>query len=226
MKYTLADHILYWALPLAGSAVFIISYLMGPETYNQWVMHPMGFTEGFIGGVLLIVIFFGLFILKDPLIWQDKKIRWWLIIYILAVIFFFGEDQSWGMYYREKYFGYKIPEYWLLNNKEQETNLHNMNTWLNQKPRLVVYIWIFVSGILVPLGWKFPIAKTRKFLSNAFWPDKKILPLAVCAAVARMPEAVLGKAIRFSEIQELYFAFFMLMFLVQMYKRAKKVHTL
>ena len=121
-----------------------------------------------------------------------------------------------------------VPEYFLLNNKEHETNLHNMNSWFNQKPRLVVLFWILIAGLAVPLGWKWPVEKTKKFVPTIFWPDTRVLPLAILALITRLPEKLQHiipnfdvKAIRLSEVQELFFAFFMLMFLAQIYERLK-----
>lgn len=227
IQYTPTEHMLYWFLPILLASTFFASYAMGPQAYDIWVLHPMGFTEGYIGGLLLVTVFTGIYICSRPAIWQNKSIRWWLLLYVVAVLFFLGEDQNWGQYYRERYFGYEVPEYFLENNKERETNLHNMNSWFNEKPRILVTIWVFIAGLAVPLGWKWPVEKTKKFVPAIFWPDSRILPLAILAMVARWPERLKylipgfdAKAIRYSEVQESFFAFFMLMFIVQVYQRA------
>ncbi len=228
ISYQGPEFLLYWFIPLLTASTFFASYAIGPAAYDIWVMAPLGFTEGLIGGILLITVLTGIYILSKPVIWQNASLRFWLILYVLAVFYFMGEDQNWGQYYRERYFGYEVSQYFLDNNKEQETNLHNMSSWFNEKPRILVTIWVFIAGLLVPLGWKWPVEKTKKFVPQIMWADARILPLAVLALTIRWPERLRyviadfdAKAIRYSEVQELFYAFFMLLFLVQIYQRTQ-----
>jgi hypothetical protein len=81
-----------------------------------------GFVEGgsaiflFISSMLLLYRFFKLFKYKD--------LFWKIGILAMAIIFFFGagEEISWG----QRIFNVESSEYFLENNAQGETNLHNM----------------------------------------------------------------------------------------------------
>ncbi|WP_372744550.1 hypothetical protein [Lutibacter sp.] len=70
----------------------------------------------FISSMLLLYRFFKLF--------KYKKTLWKVGILAMAIVFFFGagEEISWG----QRIFNIESSEYFLQNNAQQETNLHNM----------------------------------------------------------------------------------------------------
>ena len=58
----------------------------------------------------------------------------WILSWSLACIYFAGEEASWGQWY----FNWKTPDFMAGINDQGETNLHNMSSWLDQKPRTLV----------------------------------------------------------------------------------------
>ena len=77
----------------------------------------------------------------------DLLSKGWLFMWILACIYFAGEEASWGQWY----FQWESPELFKQINDQEETNLHNMSSWFDQKPRLVVELWLLIAGFILPL---------------------------------------------------------------------------
>ncbi|HZW07749.1 MAG TPA: hypothetical protein VFF65_11565 [Phycisphaerales bacterium] len=71
----------------------------------------------------------------------------WLLAWTAASIYFAGEECSWGQWY----FKWGTPEAIKQINDQGETNLHNTTSWLDQKPRALVELFIVCGGLIVPL---------------------------------------------------------------------------
>ncbi len=223
MKSLFLNPRLNWILPLAAVLAMFAAYYAGIEDYQKLNHNPLGTLELGTGLVLLIVCAFGVVAVRVA---DTALLKRWLLAYTLAVFFFVGEDNSWGQYL----FQWNVPEYFLENNKEQETNLHNMSSWFNQKPRLIVELWLWIACILVPLGWQVPKRLTRRFVPEILWPDKRMLLVSLAAAMASWPERinkslmtidVAWMRIRPSEIQELLFAYVMLVYILLVLERIR-----
>ena len=93
-----------------------------------------------------------------------KNAKVWLLMWALACIYFAGEEASWGQWY----FHWDTPESFRQLNDQQETNLHNVSSWFDQKPRFVVESWIFLAGFVWPLLRKFGIVKEHVQLLSMF----------------------------------------------------------
>ena len=119
-----------------------------------------------------------------------------------------GEEASWGQHL----WGWSTPEAWSRLNDQQETNLHNIGTWADQKPRAVVELMVIVFGILWPL-----LSRLTTLSIRSSWrlilPPALVLPIALFAEGVRLLERVpewLGTPAwaafpRPSELQEFYF---------------------
>lgn len=148
----------------------------------------------------------------------------WVTLVTLACVYFAGEELSWGQHL----FGWETPESIGRLNDQQETNLHNVSSWFDQKPRLLLEIWVLVGGVIVPLGerWK-PGRFSPDGFAWWFWPAVECLPCAVLAILVRLPERLKDAAgleslpleIRYSEPQEYYFALFLLLYLAALARR-------
>lgn len=215
------DSLIYFTLPISLALAFISTYYVSREAYDFWFHSHTSILEMVIGALLLFTFLSTLFLLGTKVAWQNKQVRWWLILYSIGVFYFLGEDQNWGQYY----FDLKPSEFFIENNKEKEINLHNISSWFNQKPRLLVEIWVIIVGILVPLGWKFPVNATKGFVPEYFWMSKKIVPLALAIMLTKFPSTIVDlgivdsfslEVIRLSEIQELLIAWFMFLFIYEL----------
>lgn len=70
----------------------------------------------------------------------------WVALWSLACIYFAGEEASWGQWY----FGWETPAAIDRLNDQGETNLHNMSSWLDQKPRMLVELFVVLAGVIAP----------------------------------------------------------------------------
>lgn len=226
-----------WGLPVLCMLVIIAASQMGSDVIEAIIVSPFGFSENIPTVFVVFGVAYTIAIIRLP---QGKHLKGWMVVYALAIIFFAGEDQNWFQYW----IGAKVPDYFLAHNKEQEINLHNINSWFNQKPRLMVEIWAWVACILVPLGWwTWPKKATTKFVPAALWPDTRVIAIAAISIGVGMagriqkhlshmfdlPDPGLNEAhhimleafsgVRISELEEIGFAYLMLLFVALLYGR-------
>ncbi|NIM10897.1 MAG: hypothetical protein GTO45_02820, partial [Candidatus Aminicenantes bacterium] len=191
----------------------------------------MGFIELATPIILIVAIVFGIraWLLRAYLPSGGLKI--WLALVTVACIYFAGEEISWG----QQLFGWQSPEIMQEINDQQETNIHNISSWFDQKPRLLLELWIIIGGIFVAAlrKWKPGIYKTDRW-SYWFWPGFACFPAALLAELVKLPERIkdnfgitsLPTDLRYSELQELLFAMFLMCYLASNFKRLLVLHSL
>jgi len=150
---------------------------------------------------------------------QDKLLKALMLCIALGCFYIAGEEISWG----QQIFGWVTPEFWLQVNDQSETNLHNTSAWLDQKPRLLLFIGIIVAGLLIPA-------------LRRWWPSKLPMRFAVLYPSDLLAVTALGVSVpyfiqealeslglhpfeRVSEVQELYMYYFILLYLIDFHKR-------
>lgn len=235
-----------WGLPVLSILLIALVSQAPREAVEAIVISPFGITENLPTLFLAFGVAYAVAIFRLP---HARALRGWMIAFIIALIFFAGEDQNWFQYW----LGAEVPPYFLEHNKEQEINLHNISSWFNQKPRLLVEIWALIGCVLIPLGYCAVIRrKTAGFIPDALWPDRRVVPIAAFSlilstmrSVAKalditpdpvnpagvydfMTEAFPG--VRLSEMEEIGFAYLMLLFVALLYgqltsKKAAKPKT-
>ena len=94
------------------------------------------------GSAVALIAFFSVRSEASPQIWV------YLLILAAGCFYIAGEEMSWGQHF----FGWATPEGWAEMNRQQETNLHNVSSWFNHKPRLVLNIAVFVASVIVPIA--------------------------------------------------------------------------
>lgn len=228
----LSKWIWLWPLP-ATLAVTIAGYLiLDTKNYQFWIESEFGFLEVSTPLILVPAVICGIGIFRRRYLLPHTALRIWFVLVTLGCVYFAGEDLSWGQHY----LGWETPETIAELNKQKETNLHNMSSWFNQKPRLALELFVLIGGIFVA-GWRKLKGEifSSETMSYWFWPGFACLPAAILAIVSRMPERVyklyehgfefplLPVNVRYSEIQELYFAFFLMIYLVSVYRRMKSL---
>jgi hypothetical protein len=227
MTARIAEHIARWAPPLMVPVVILWAWYSGPETFHAWVAAPNSVMEDMLGIVLLLAIIGALHVLFRPETKRHKGLRAWLVVWTLGLVYFLGEDLNWGQYV----FNWQPSDFFLEHNKEAETNLHNMSPWFNQKPRMLVQLWLLVAAVLVPLGWLWPKRATAKFVPEILWPTRSTLLLAAVATIIPVLEWIAmaiwgnnlgGVPFRFSEVQEFFFAWFFLLFAIDLAGRLRQ----
>ena len=226
-----------WGLPVACVLFILAASQMGHDLVNAVIVSPFGLCENLPTIFLMVGVWYAIAIARLP---EADKLRGWMIVYALALVYFAGEDQNWFQYW----LGAEVPDFFLEHNREKEINLHNINGWFNQKPRILVEVWSVVACILVPLGiWAWPRRATQKFIPANLWPDTRVVPIAVISFVIGMsgrifkhffPEigfnanpgevgimSELFPGVRISELQEITFAYLMLLFPLLLYRRLR-----
>ena len=150
---------------------------------------------------------------------KTKLLNFWFGLAALCCFYVAGEEISWGQHVWD----WATPDYWVEVNDQQETNLHNTSSWFDQKPRLILLIGVVFGGLVAPFLKKKNILKLPENL-DFLMPSAK---LGVIASLVFIPQ-VLEKTFelfdvvifaRFSEVQELYMFYFVLLYLVMLYQK-------
>ena len=215
-----------WFPPLLALLVIGVK-LFAPALYDSVIEGELGLTELATPVVALAGVYFGVRTVllsrgRVPLLFTG-----WLLATTLGCLYFAGEELSWG----QQLFQWQTPDEIAALNDQNETNLHNMSSWFDQKPRLLLELWVLFGGIVVPLrrlAGKVPAYAADSF-RGWFWPGVECLPTALLAIAIKLPERykkVMGIEslpfeIRWSEPQEYYFALFLLIYLLAVRQRLR-----
>ena len=215
-----------WFPPLLLFVIIPVR-ILDPSAYRRWIDGELGLIE--LATPLLAIggLLFGIAALKMCEGLPGRAIKVWILLLTLGCGYLAGEELSWG----QQLFNWHTPEYIGALNDQKETNLHNMSSWFDQKPRMLLEIWVLIGGIIVPTGVLLGYGKLRPWESSGywFWPTVECLPTAVLAILIRLPERMkplfglesLPFEIRFSEPQEYYFAMFLMIYLASVYWRLR-----
>jgi hypothetical protein len=163
----------WWLGAPAATAIFIIaSYWISRDFYMNWVL-PEGYGVLEVGHFFIplaaAVIAFRL--LFKPWVRARKLVFAYLLLGGLGCLYIAGEEHSWGQHF----FYWDTPEYWAAINRQDETNLHNVSTWLNHKPRAALQAGIIVGGLLIPIVAAFwPWVRRNRW--SLFLPAAVLLP--------------------------------------------------
>lgn len=223
----------WWAgIPVAMLLVTFYAYFAAPDLMVLLVRrdeHPDGGGIAENGTVLILLpaIVAGIALLRH---YRQRLPLWmigWLLGWMLACVYFAGEEASWGQHY----FRWSAPETLQALNDQNETNLHNISHWLDQKPRTLVELWIVFAGLLVPL--------IRRFRPQALWADRDwarwfwptaigiptVLAFLFSFAVALVAKKT-GRAdlhyLGSNELREFYIAAFLSSYLLSLWYRLRQ----
>ncbi len=221
---------LYLWLPVASVSAFLLINLIDSAFFLRWVESELGVLELATPAILLPGVYFGIQAVRHGRLIIDLRVRAWIGLVTLGCIYFAGEELSWGQWL----FGWQTPELLRGVNDQNETNIHNISSWFDQKPRLLLEIWVLVGGVILPIG---------RMLNNSaypegdwrywFWPTTACLPVSLIAILIKLPERIkdvfgLGSfsfELRWSEVQELYFAGFLCLYLYSVLERLRQQHS-
>ena len=215
-----------WFPPVLLIVIFAVR-IVDPAAYRTWIDGELGLIELATPLLSIIGAGYGIALVRDLAREGLSKLLVWGALLTLACIYFAGEELSWGQHL----FGWSTPESVARLNDQQETNLHNMSSWLDQKPRLLLEIWVLVGGLILPLvGYREWRRFAREDLRSWFWPTFDCMPTALLAILVRLPERIKDLAgleslpyeLRYSEPQEYYFALFLLLYLAALDRRVRQ----
>lgn len=207
--------ILWLWIPLAVFAAQIISEGLLSSTQLAPIHSEGGPHETAQFFITSAGFFLAVSMLFLPQMKSDPFLYAWVGVAALGCLYAAGEEVSWGQHI----WNWSTPEYWEEINDQGETNLHNISSWLDQKPRLVLEVGVLVGGIIMPLLLKYkPGFLPARF--NIIYPPAQLMVMAVLAltvAVLDKVDEALDDTIIFeraSEVEELYMFYFVLLYLV------------
>jgi len=222
-EYELKMWLWLW-LPVVFFVFIFGSALISEYVYETFFAGETGFIELATPIILVPAIISGFIIFSNREKLVTKQLAYWILLVTLACIYFAGEEISWG----QQLAGWGTPEWVKEVNDQHETNLHNTSSWFDQKPRVLLEILVLVGGIFLPLKRKLQGINLPRD-SWQYWacPTMVCLPAAILAIFSRMPERIKSLFdmfenivdIRTSEVQELYFAIFLMIYLLSIRKR-------
>lgn len=208
----------WWlALPVAVLAGLSVLGLSAPDVYRTYVDGEQGLLEMSQAALMLA----STVLAARMLAWPAVRRRWplfgWLALATIGAGYVTGEELSWGQHL----LNWSTPEYWAAVNDQNETNLHNVSSWLDQKPRALLELGVIAGGIVLPLAaLRYPSIRSAR--AGIVVPPLLCLPSAAIAEAVRLVERVadwtgtkeMAVLIRPAEHQELYFYLFILFYLV------------
>ena len=144
-----------------------------------------GFIENLSSIFLLIAI---IFLFKAQNFYKKVKfINIFLIIKILALIYFLGEEISWGQHF----FKWTSPDFFKKVNIQGETNIHNISNLFDQVPRALVVIW---CSLTVPLTLMLSkMYKINENILKILCPDKSLKFLSMILLFFILPDLFIDK---------------------------------
>ena len=158
--------------------------------YQTWFVGEISIIELGTALVLLCACIMAVRCLVHPANRAPRQLFPWLVIMSLGSVYFFGEEISWGQHL----VGWSTPEWYTdaTGNRQDETNLHNISSWFNQKPRHLFQAWVLIGGVIVPLYARLrgtPISHPDRIM-YWFWPTSVATFIAALAILVRVPEWV------------------------------------
>lgn len=147
---------------------------------------------------------------------STKAVMAWIALALVCCIYVAGEEISWG----QQILKWNTPEYWAAINDQNETNLHNTSSWLDQKPRLILELGVYFGGMILPLLRKYkPHLVPVRFA--AILPGPAVIVTATvcfCVRLADMAADATGTPLfgRAAEVEEAYLYYFVLLYLLEL----------
>lgn len=214
------NKVLYIWFPLVLFAFISIADRPFPEFLPNLTGGEQGLVE--ILQVVFLLLAFG-FSARSLSHRKTGWVKGWIGLSILGIVYVLLEEISYGQHF----FHWDTPSYWQSVNDQGETNLHNTSSWLDQKPRLLLEIGVIVGGIIIPLLRRFrPQVLPDRFA--VILPHNALFVTALLAILPRIYERIVELAglenlhlfARTSEVQELYFYYFVLLYFVCFTRKA------
>ena len=207
------------------------------QRYAGFFLSESGIVEISTVVFLVAALVFAVPALRRAIAGGHRLFTLWLLGLAAVTLYFAGEEISWG----QQVFGWATPDWYMeaTDNRQGETNLHNINSWFNQKPRHLFMAWVFIGGIVMPLWLRrhhTGPAGTTDFW-YWFWPTRVCSFMAIYAIAIRLPEwglelsglrpgeplHLLFTATNYSEAQEYGYAVFLFLYFASAALRLRSV---
>lgn len=142
-------------------AFLIVIYLVGlylDQTDRIYFDTQYAQEDGFVENISALGLLFVTLVLWIRLIklWSSKSITWKIGVFFMGLVFLFGagEEISWG----QRILGVESNEFFLENNAQKETNLHNLVVGETKVNKLIfsqiMFLVLFIYFIIFPYLFK------------------------------------------------------------------------
>jgi hypothetical protein len=117
---------------------------------------------------------------------DTPMLRNWLLFIAAGTLYLLGEESSWGQHY----FNWETGGFFAAYNDQGETNVHNMSSWFDQKPRAILLFGMIMGTVVHPLVKHF--RNGRGLFDNPWWlaPTLVSLPPVVFSQLGALPERI------------------------------------
>lgn len=167
--------LLWWWIP-----VIFVSVWTGIDSgYGGALMEALSSENGMLEWLqffLMAIAFGGCLYQLSKL--DVKTYPWlaaWFAVAALGCFFIGGEEISWGQWI----FYWDTPAAFTALNDQNETNLHNMSSWLDQKPQALLEIGVIMGGLILPLLMRFRPSVLPSFVKNVTPASHAIFLVAI-----------------------------------------------
>ena len=210
--------ILWFWIPLGTILFQLIGERFIYQDYMAWVVGENGPYElvQFIVITLALILAVRILVGMDR---SDKYMTTWIALAAVCCFYVSGEEISWAQHFAK----WNTPEYWASFNDQNETNLHNTSSWLDQKPRLLLSIGVYVGGIIIPLLLKYKPSFVPSSLAQIYPTRAFIVTASICVLIRSLDiygdmtnVHVFGRS---AENEELFLFYFVFLYLLLMKKR-------
>ena len=222
---------LYLGLPLVLVSGFVIARLVSLEFFNRWIYAKEGALERATVIILIPAVYAGIRAFKQRRRLPARWLGGWLLLMTLGSVYFACEEVSWGQHL----FKWQAPEAIRAINKQDETNLHNIGSLFNEKPRGLLELFVFIGGIV--MAYRLGRHRSARSWKTWFWPGWVCIPVAVITVGVRIPDRLekyfgigsddpaLGAIFNMhvSEAQEFFFAMFLMVYLTSFRLRLERL---
>ena len=190
------------------------------EFFARWIESESGLIENATAILLIPATIFAVGIGLRLFQRMGPMYPMWFFGVALICFGFAGEEVSWGQHW----LGWESPEYFVENNRQGETNFHNLNIHFGRVVKSILTLAIIIGGLIMPLRSSAsadPVNLTpkRRFL-RFITPTRVCIPAAAFVLGVRLIERVKTWfdldwdfiAVNLKESQELYIALFLLIY--------------
>lgn len=215
-KYSISAFWRIW-IPLSFFIGLAVFHHIDPIAYVEYIGGELGALEN-----LQPLILLGALCCAVPMFFQlrhtdDALLKYWVGLAAVCCLYVFLEEISYGQHY----FGWEADGIWQEINDQQETNLHNTSSWLDQKPRNLLMVGIIVGGLIMPLLQKYkPGFLPAKY--QRFYPSAGLWCVALLGIAAHFLDDIFKKTPAFfdrsSEIEEAFYYYFTFLYLAMLKK--------
>lgn len=210
-----------WLVCAALYAVFMWFAFMQPSVLKG----ELGLLENTQVVLLLVALPLAIWLAFQN---SEKWLRWWLILISVGLFYLLTEETSWGQHY----FGWEMHGFFSMFNDQGENNIHNADSWFDQKPRAVLLFGMILGTIVHPLMKRF---RGRGLFDNPWWlaPTLVCLGPVVFSQIGAIPERIddlnlfnfsaqaFTGGYRSSEMEEVYMYLFFVAYLLSLQHRLK-----